>query len=126
MITPYRHWLLPAALALALGCATGGAPRVLEVDRTPINRLITPETAGIKEEFFVSWTGNNISLVKFEYRQVDVPAEIFARSYVPTKRNWTLFKFTEADYKKNGTISAWRVTLWRDKQQLAELKSALW
>ena len=39
---------------------------------------------------------------------------------------WTKVAVTGDDFKKIGTLSAWRVTLWNGDQQLGEQKSFLW
>jgi hypothetical protein len=78
------------------------------------------------EEFYVVWTGADISLVKFEYRQVRLPEKIFALSYVPTARRSHVFEVAGNDFRKGGKVSAWRVTLWRGATMIAEKQSALW
>lgn len=40
--------------------------------------------------------------------------------------NWAKFQLTGEDWKKFGTLTAWRATLWSGDQQLTEQKSFLW
>ena len=123
-----HRWILSCALALAAGCATtalqSSQPRIVEVARNTYFKGYP--TADQREEFYTVWTGPNITLVKFEYRQVNAPNELFAKSYVPTTRRSTVFAVRGDEFQKGGKVSAWRATLWRDQQLLAEQKSALW
>ncbi len=41
-------------------------------------------------------------------------------------RHWTSLTLGGEEYKKFGTLTAWRVTLWADDRQLSEEKSFLW
>ncbi len=43
-----------------------------------------------------------------------------------TFSRWTEFPLTGEDYKKFGSVVAWRATLWHDGSQLGERKSFLW
>ncbi|MCX7887296.1 MAG: hypothetical protein N3B01_08625 [Verrucomicrobiae bacterium] len=115
-------------LALAGGCAAfvhgGGQARILEVSRTVRYR---GDVSGEQhEEFYVAWRGGGITLVRFEYRQLRVPNEVFAQAYVPATRRWHVFVIGAEDLRKHGKVSAWRVTLWDGEKLLAEQKSALW
>ena len=121
--------ILSCATALLLGCATATTTtqpaRIIDVDRdTYFKKIPYPEF--FREEFYVVWQGANITLVKFEYRQLKFPNEIFAKSYVPTKRPSHVFEIPSADFLKGGHVSAWRVTLWQDDKIVDEKKSALW
>ncbi len=40
--------------------------------------------------------------------------------------SWTSVSLVGPSYKKLGTLSAWRVTLWENDQQISEQKSFLW
>jgi len=40
--------------------------------------------------------------------------------------HWTSLPVTGEEYRKFGDLSAWRATLWEDKQLLSEQKSFLW
>src|SRR4029077_20365484 len=42
-------------------------------------------TSQQREEYFVSWWGDNVRLVKFEYRQVNVPDKILILDMTPAK-----------------------------------------
>jgi hypothetical protein len=85
------------------GCATG-RPRVLEVTatkhtetvgRADKNLFLTGRASKIafesvllppseqREEFYVRWTGAQVDMVKFEYRQVNVPNKVMEQTYVP-------------------------------------------
>jgi hypothetical protein len=141
-----RSHLLATAVVLAFSaCST--SPRVVEVSSH--KRLETVEVADQdiylhdrasqihlqsellpaderRQEFFVRWSGTGIDLVKFEYRQVNVPDKISEESYVPENRRWNVFEVRGNDFTKGGAVSAWRVSLWRDSQLLADKKSLLW
>ena len=122
-----KRWILMLAVALAGGCATTTQslqPRVDEVSRKVYAKNRAPSEQ--REDYYVAWNGANITLVKFEYRQVKLPNEIFAKSYVPTGRRYNVFDLPNDEFLKGGRVSAWRVTLWRDKDIVAEKKSALW
>ena len=79
-----------------------------------------------RQEFFVRWSGIGIDLVKFEYRQVNVPDKISEESYVPENRHWNVFEVRGDAFTKGGAVSAWRVSLWQSSKLLAEKKSLLW
>jgi len=140
---------LPIALvaALALGACAGGTPRVVEVSSQ--KRLETVEVADQdfflhdrasqihlqseilppdqrRQEFFVRWTGVGITLVKFEYRQANIPNKISEQTYTPQNRTWNVFEIRGEAFSKGGSVSAWRVSLWHDSQLLAAKKSMLW
>jgi len=125
----YCHrWILSGTLALVVGCTTVGQqsqqPRIMEVTRnTRVKGYTLPEQ---RDDFYVVWAGANITLVKFEYRQVHSPNELFAKSYVPTTKRFYDFTVAGDDFRKGGRVSAWRVTLWQNQQVVAEQKSALW
>jgi hypothetical protein len=123
-----HRWILSCALALAAGCASTAPspnrPRITEVTRT--TRVKAYTTAEQREEFHVVWTGPQITLVQFEYRQVNAPGEVFSKSYVPTARRYHVFTIAGDEFQKGGRVSAWRASLWQNDQRIAELKSALW
>lgn len=123
MKTPHLY-ILSCAVALAVSCATGPTARLIEVDRTSHIRHVG---GGAKnEEFYVSWTGANITQVKFEYRQINLPNEVFAKAYVPICRRWNVFSVSDAEFTKGGRVTGWRATLWRGSEIVSEKKSALW
>lgn len=78
------------------------------------------------EEFYVSWSGPGIELVKFEYRQVDRPDKVAAQEYTAGKTRSHVFPVVGAEHRQGGAVSGWRVSLWRGDQLLAEKKSSLW
>jgi len=117
--------VLFALMALAAGCATDtGNPRLLEVNRSTITKQGPDDEH--REEFYVAWGGANITRVKFEYRQVYRANEIFAKTYVPTKRHSNVFTVRGEEFRNGGKVSAWRVTLWQGDKLAAEQKSSLW
>ena len=79
-----------------------------------------------REEYFVSWRGGDVRLVKFEYRQVNIPDKILVQSLTPAGQSWNVFTVAGEDFLNGGSISAWRVSLWDGDRLLAERKSVLW
>jgi hypothetical protein len=174
---PLSFILHPSSLILCLllsGCAS--SPRVLEVSsRTRLRNIDAADermfmhdpAARIRyrphdlpadqqrEEFYVHWRGADVNLVKFEYRQVDVPNTIkeqtvvlvgsagvesavpsrnsenpppaaLGTAHATTGRHSHVFEIRGDDFHTGGHVSAWRVSLWSGEQLLAERKSALW
>ena len=78
------------------------------------------------EEFYVSWSGLGIELVKFEYRQVGRPDQIAVQQFAPGKAQSHLFMVVGKERQQGGAISGWRVSLWQGDHLLAEKKSSLW
>ncbi len=67
--------------------------------------------------------------VRFEYRQPGTGLQVKAKEQeisTVDRSNVTRFQITGPDYVNNGPVSAWRVTVVRGKQVLAEEKSYLW
>jgi hypothetical protein len=61
--------------------------------------------------------------------QGDTPKEaVLERSVAPSGwlGSWTGLTLGGEDYKKFGTVTAWRVTLWENDQLLGEQQSFLW
>jgi len=135
------------ACAVLLAACSATAPRVLEVtSRTCLQDValadreyFTEDYASLlryeprdlsiedqREEFYVRWTPGTIGLVKFEYRQVAKPAEIFEQTYVPHGDTRKLFEVRGEAFRSGGVVSAWHVSLWNGKQLVAEQKSVLW
>ena len=79
-----------------------------------------------REEFFVAWGGSAVELVKFEFRQPNVPDKILVQTATPSGHHWSRFVVAGDDYSNGGPVSAWRVSLWRGDELLAEKHSALW
>jgi hypothetical protein len=90
-----------------------------------------------RQEFFVRWSGKDISSVKFEYRQINYPNTIFTQDYKLQVENnpknppvsTHTFMITGKTFLEGGSVSAWRVTLWSaatTNAPIAEKKSALW
>jgi hypothetical protein len=142
-----RGRLILFALLLTTACSTTG-PRILEVSsRTRLQDVDAADTreyygydqasrfryvpqdlsvADQREEFYVRWAPANINLVKFEYRQIAKPAAIFEKTYAPHGDMKKLFEVRGEEFRSGGSVSAWRVTLWKDDQLVAEKKSFLW
>ena len=154
--TPVRPCgvFLSVCLLFLTACSTTG-PRVLEVtnrtclqdvdkadqeyfvkDRASLIRYEPRDlsVADQREEFYVRWTPGPasrpdfrpISLVKFEYRQVAKPAQVFEQTYTPDGDERHLFEVRGEQFRAGGVISAWRVSLWDGDKVLAEEKSVLW
>ena len=142
-----RAFALAAALAAVCLCGCASSPRVVEVssatrqltvENVDKNLLLGDRASNIqfqaqplplsdqREEFLVRWTGAGVDLVKFEYRQVNVPNEIQQQESGAARQGWNLFEVRGEKFISGGPISAWRVTLWRAGQLVAEKKSALW
>ena len=135
-----------ACALLLTACSTTG-PRVLEV--TNRTRLLDVDVADRQyfiedrasliryqpqdlstddqgEEFYVRWTPRTVGLVKFEYRQVAKPVEVFEQTYVPHGDTRKVFEVRGEAFRSGGVVSAWRVSLWNGDQVVAEQKSVLW
>jgi hypothetical protein len=127
-------------------CSTSG-PRVLEVtNRTRLQDVdfadrqyfiedqaslirYEPQDLSIddqREEFYVRWTPRTVNLVKFEYRQVAKPGEVFEQTYAPHGDERKLFEVRGEQFRSGGLVSAWRVSLWDADKVVAEEKSVLW
>lgn len=142
-----RCALLSLVFPLITACSPITGPRVLEVtNRTRLQDVdfadrqyfiedqaslirYEPQDLSIndqREEFYVRWTPRTISLVKFEYRQVAKPGEVFEETYVPHGDARKLFEVRGEQFRSGGVVSAWRVTLWDGDKIVAEKKSVLW
>jgi len=88
------------------------------------SQLLSPNDT--REEFLVTWAGSAVQLVKFEYRQPNVPDKIQVQTFTPAGRHSNKFAVAGDDYTNGGSVSAWRVSLWNQDQLLAEKTSALW
>jgi len=89
-----------------------------------VSEPLSPEQT--REEFYVTWAGAGVQLIKFEYRQPNVPDKIMVQTAQPTGRHWCQFVIAGDDYVNGGSVSAWRVSLWNEERLLAEKKSSLW
>jgi hypothetical protein len=78
------------------------------------------------QEYYVPWRGTGVRLVKFEYRQVNVPDQIQVQTVSPTNQHSAVFRVVGDDFINGGAISAWHVSLWDGDKLLAERKSVLW
>ena len=88
------------------------------------DRKLPAEKCG--EEFYVSWSGSGIELVKFEYRQVDRPDKVAAQQFTVGKATSHVFAVIGKEHLQGGAVSGWCVSLWHGDQLLAEKKSSLW
>jgi hypothetical protein len=79
-----------------------------------------------REEFRVTWHSADARLVKFEYRQVNVPDTIVALTFPAVDQDNHVFAVRGDDYVNGGPVTAWRASLWNGDQLLDEKKSALW
>ena len=79
-----------------------------------------------REEFYVRWTPRTVNLVKFEYRQVAKPGEVFEQTYAPHGDERKHFEVRGEQFRSGGLVSAWRVSLWDADKVVAEEKSVLW
>ncbi|HEV2318964.1 MAG TPA: hypothetical protein VGV18_04395, partial [Verrucomicrobiae bacterium] len=93
----------------------------------------TNAVSGIR--FDVCWTARHahrVTLtVRMELRGVGaggLPTEASLEQTVTPKifRHWISLTLAGADYKKLGTLAAWRATLWNGQQKISEQKSFLW
>ena len=145
--SPLAASLIVWICAVLLTACSTTAPRVLEVtSRTRLQDVpiadreyfiedaasllrYEPRDLSIndqREEFYVRWTPRTIGRVKFEYRQIAKPAEVFEQTYVPHGDTRKLFEVRGEAFRSGGAVSAWRVSLWNGAQMVAEEKSALW
>jgi hypothetical protein len=150
-----RAALCSVLFCLVSACSAYTGPRVLEVtnrtrlqdvdfadrdyfieDRASLIRY-QPRDLSIddqREEFYVRWTPGpisrsgprTVSLVKFEYRQVAKPGQVFEQTYVPHGDARKLFVVRGEQFRSGGVVSAWRVSLWDGDKVVAEEKSVLW
>ena len=79
-----------------------------------------------REEYYVTWRGAGVSVVKFEYRQINAPDKVAALSMSPGRQHSNVFTIAGEDFLKGGVVSAWRVSLWDGDRLLAERRSTLW
>lgn len=97
-------------------------------DRASLTRtegvFLPPAQQG--EEYYVTWAGSGVELVKFEYRQVGRPDQIAVQQFTPAKTRSHVFPVVGAEHRDGGAVSAWRVSLWQGEKLLAEKKSSLW
>ena len=62
-----------------------------------------------------------------EYRQIGAPETVSQQTAKPDNKSWTVFQIRGEEFLKAGVVSAWRVSLWDESNNLlAERKSALW
>jgi hypothetical protein len=142
-----RAVLSSAFFGLLWACSAYTGPRVLEVtNRTRLQDVdfadrqyfiedhaslirYEPQDLGTddqREEFYVRWTPSTVSLIRFEYRQVGKPGEVFEQTYVPHGDARHLFEVRGEQFRSGGVVSAWRVSLCDGDQVVAREKSVLW
>ena len=148
-MTRYNQWfrVLVATLALGMAACASTTPRVIEVTTTTrthdIERgdvwLFARDRASLfeyrpkmlpaaeqREEFFVRWQPATVDLVKFEYHQLNTPTQNITQTFIPHGATFNVFAVRGNDFTVGGPVTAWRVTLWVDGEQMAELRSPLW
>lgn len=82
--------------------------------------------------YHVFWKATDRSqpaTVRFEYRQRDTGTKVKTQELQVTdvrRSNVTDFLVTGADFRKDGPVTAWRVTIVRGKEQLVAYDSFLW
>ena len=85
--------------------------------------------------FDVCWTAHHARgltlTVRVDLRGIGprgIPTEDTLEQTVTPKlfSHWKSLTLAGANYKKLGTLSAWRATLWNGKQKLGEQRSFLW
>ena len=105
-------------------------------DRDAYQKFLTEHTNDVSGvRFDVCWTAHHARglalTVRVEIRGIGVrgvPTEATLEQTVRPRwfHHWKSLTLAGADYKKIGTLSAWRATLWNGKQKLGEQKSFLW
>ena len=75
------------------------------------------------QEFCVRWGHPAVESVRIEYRQVSAPNKVHEQVSPPGHHHSHVF-FIRAEQGDN--VTAWRVTLLRGSETIAENKSALW
>lgn len=81
---------------------------------------------GQREEFRVRWHGKDITRVRFEYRQVNIPNQIHVQEFRPTDVKSARFEIHGQEFQTGGVVSAWRCVLLRGDAVVAERQSTLW
>lgn len=84
--------------------------------------------------FDVQWKARDLKngnpRLKLEIRASNLPAReaaVFEQTGTPRLfSSWTGLSVTGADFKRLGSVLAWRITLWDGNEQIAEQKSFLW
>jgi hypothetical protein len=83
--------------------------------------------------FDVQWKGKKVEngQIKLEVRGANTPPRKVETFSTPLKSSgyfsrWSSLKITSEDFKRTGSVIAWRISLWDGDQQLAEQKSFLW
>ncbi|MDB6072523.1 MAG: hypothetical protein JWO89_163 [Verrucomicrobiaceae bacterium] len=82
--------------------------------------------------YTVFWKANEMSqpvTVRFEYRQQKTGLKIHVKEEQVSevkKKNVSYLQVAGPEYKDDGAVTAWRVTLLRGKEELAHADSFLW
>jgi hypothetical protein len=93
----------------------------------------TNAVSGIR--FDICWTAHHahrVTLkVRMELRGVGargLPTEVLLEQTVTPKifHHWISLTLAGPDYKKLGTLAAWRATLWNGQKKISEQRSFLW
>ena len=147
-----RTILLLLALMLTIPAAHAGSAKVLKVlphyldekGRMALNPSLyardayqaylrqNPEKrSGVK--FDVNWRGRGLGELKLRLElrgargqgptTVTLEETVGSSGWFP---KWTTLRFTDAQWKAFGELTAWRATLWSGDKMVAEQKSFLW
>ena len=79
--------------------------------------------------FWTDTPSTDPATIRFEYRQAGSGAKVHRREQeVPrvSARNLIKVKVLGDEYRQNGRVVAWRVSLWRHGENLASTQSFLW
>ena len=79
-----------------------------------------------RQEFLVTWSGESVETVKFEYRQANLPDKIQTQTIPAAAPQWHAFVIRGDAFQNSGPVTAWRISLWSGEQLVAEKKSVLW
>lgn len=78
----------------------------------------------------VNWYGSGEVLLRLELRSSKAgvkPMKVEEKISASVPRShWTGMTLDEATYKKFGQPQAWRISIWKEGEELAQLKSFLW
>lgn len=107
-------------------------PSLFERDGYQANLKAHPELcSGMR--FDVQWKARQLKNghLKLEVRGANTPARQIETFNVPLAKGgmfsrWSGIAIAGEDFKRLGSIIAWRLTLWDGEDQLAEQKSFLW
>lgn len=143
------RWLLNLmALVLCAAAAHAGSGKVLKVlphyldqqgrhtlspslyERDAYQAHLRKNPAEVSTlRFDVQWRGSGSGLkIRVEARGRKGPQPLVLEQAVKpgALSKWSEVQLSREQYRQLGELTAWRVTLWEEGQQLAEVKSFLW